>query len=102
MQKTVENITTQNYIPLTSKEQQGEEYGFGKLATGIGQIGFTLGTIGAVSTQLGLELAATALLAPETGGGSLVAEGASIANKFKRLLNIGEFFEKLKQKNSSL
>jgi len=74
----MQNTTNQNYIPLTFEERSGD-YGFGKFSTALGQFGFTLGTIGAYSTQLALEFGLAALLAPESGGASVVAAGA-VAN----------------------
>jgi len=94
MYKTMQDISLKNYIPLTTQERSGE-YGFGKFATALGQFGFTAGTMGAFATQLGIELLAASLLAPETGGASLVATGANIANKAKRLLTLGSFYSKL-------
>ncbi|HEY9704692.1 MAG TPA: hypothetical protein V6C58_19780, partial [Allocoleopsis sp.] len=94
MYKTMQDISLKNYIPLTTEERSGE-YGFGKFATALGQFGFTLGTMGAFATQLGLELAAAAVFAPETGGASLAATGGGILNKVKRLLTMGSFYSKL-------
>lgn len=95
MSRTMEKVSTQNYIPLTYEEQIGH-YGFGKLATGFSQLGFTLGMIGAASTQLALEATAATLLAPETAGASALEFGASVLNKFKRALTLKEFYTKLK------
>jgi hypothetical protein len=94
MYKTMQDVTTKNYIPLTLEERSGE-YGFGKFATGLGQFGFTLGTMGAFATQLGVEFVAAALLVPETAGGSALGFGASLANKAKRLFTLGSFYSKL-------
>lgn len=94
MYDNMKAITTKNYIPLTTAERAGE-FGFGKFATTLGQFGFTLGTIGAYATQLGLEFAFTALTAVESGGASVVAEGASLANKGRRLLTIANMFKNL-------
>ncbi len=95
MGRLMQDITTQNYIPLTLAEQRGEEFGFGKFATALGQFGFTLGTMMGFSTQLGLELAAAALLTPETGGASIAVEGVSIANKARKLLTLAKFYKNL-------
>ena len=94
MYDTMQSISSNNYIPLTSEERAGD-YGFGKFATALGQFGFTLGTIGAFATQLGLEYGFAALTAVETGGASVVAAGASTANKASRLLRIAEMFKNL-------
>jgi len=96
MSRTMESTTLQNYVPLTYEEQTGE-FGFGKFATGLGQFGFTLGTIGAFGTQLALEAIAATLLAPETGGSSAVAFGASVLNKFKRSLTVAQFYNNLRK-----
>ena len=94
MNASLERATTENYIPLSSAEQNGE-YGFGKLATGIGQFGFTLGTIGAFGTQMALEMGAAALLAPVTEGLSVGVEALSFTNKIKRLFNLTEAYRNL-------
>ncbi len=91
---TMQSISNRNYIPLTFDERAGD-YGFGKFATALGQFGFTLGTIGAFSTQLALEFGLAALLAPESGGASIIAAGASVTNKVRRGLTIANMFRNL-------
>ena len=90
----MQNTTNQNYIPLSFEERSGD-YGFGKFSTALGQFGFTLGTIGAYSTQLALEFGFAALLAPESGGASIVAAGAGVANKGRRALTIANMYRNL-------
>jgi len=102
MGRTMQQISTENYIPLTEAEQRGDEFGFGKFATTVGQFGFTLGTIGAFSTQLVLEFAAAAILAPETEGASIAAAGASLVNKVKRILTLGKFYKNLSKIENSI
>lgn len=94
MSRTMENTTLSNYIPLNYEEQTGH-FGFGKFATGLGQFGFTLGTIGAFGTQLVLEMTAAALLAPETEGSSLVIAAAGATNKARKLHTLTEFYRDL-------
>jgi hypothetical protein len=101
MSRTMEDSVSKNYVPLTFEEQSGE-FGFGKFATGLGQFGFTLGTMGAMGTQLGLELVASALLAPETEGGSVLGFGASLVNKAKRLFTLGEFYNNLRKAENTV
>lgn len=96
MYQNMNEATRTNYVPLTLEEQSGQ-FGFGKFATTLGQFGFTLGTVGAFATQMGLEIAAAALLAPETAGASIAAEGASLTNKIKQLFTLGKFYRNLEK-----
>lgn len=101
MSRTMESTVTSNYVPLNYEEQTGH-FGFGKFATGLGQFGFTLGTIGAFATQIGLEMVAAALLAPETEGASIVGFGASLSNKVRRLFTLGEFYRDLSKVENTI
>ena len=89
--KVSDDIMNSNYIPMT-KEQRDTSFNFGKFAQSFQQFGFTLGTTGQFLTQSGLEMIATALTAPETLGGSIVAE---IENMTRRAVKASEALTKM-------
>lgn len=78
--KASQEITDSHYIPLTKEQREGS-FNIGKFSQGFQQFGFTLGTTAQFLEQSGIEWAAAALTAPETAGGSLVAELANMTRR---------------------
>lgn len=85
------DVNNSNFVPLTQEQRDGT-FNMGKFARGFQQFGFTLGTTAQFLEQSALEWGATALTAPGTYGGSIVAE---IANMTRRAFKAGSTINKL-------
>jgi len=90
-------VNNSHYVPLTQEQREGS-FNMGKFSRGLQQFGFTLGTTAQFLEQTALETAVTALTAPGTVGGSILAE---IGNLTRRAVKTAGTLEKLYTMNKA-